>query len=151
DLELICLKCLEKEPRDRYATAAALADDLRRYLEGKPVTVCPVDAFTQAVKWVRRNPVLAGLMLAILLGCVGTTAAALVALTNARERAEAESARVDAEREASASARRQLDAEREQAAEKERRGRAEREAAVATAVQANDLQRIVDLVAAAER
>ncbi len=59
DLELICLKCLEKEPGDRYPTAAALADDLRRYLNREPVSIRPAGPIEKAVKWARRRPTLA--------------------------------------------------------------------------------------------
>ena len=59
DLELICLKCLEKDPDDRYPTAAALADDLRHYLNREPVSVRPAGLLERAVKWVRRRPTLA--------------------------------------------------------------------------------------------
>lgn len=62
DLETICLKCLEKPPKERYATADALADDLRLYLEGKPIKARPVGRVKRIGKWCRRNRLLSGLI-----------------------------------------------------------------------------------------
>jgi WD40 repeat protein len=78
DLEVITLKCLEKDPRKRYPSAAALAADLRRFLAGEPVVARPASAYERAVKWVRRNPMLSSLILVSLLAVAGMSVGAWV-------------------------------------------------------------------------
>jgi len=62
DLETICLKCLEKSPRKRYASSEALAEDLRCFLENKPITARPVRTWERLLKWARRRPAEAALL-----------------------------------------------------------------------------------------
>jgi serine/threonine-protein kinase len=70
DLETICLKCLNKEPTRRYADAAALAEDLRRYLRGEPIAARPAGTGESFARWVRRRPERAALVLGIILAAL---------------------------------------------------------------------------------
>jgi WD40 repeat protein len=62
DLETICLHCLHKEPGQRYASAAALAEDLRRFLAREPILARPVRVWDRVGKWARRRPAIAVLL-----------------------------------------------------------------------------------------
>jgi tetratricopeptide (TPR) repeat protein len=96
DLETICHKCLEKDPKKRYATAEALADDLRRFRSGEPVIARPAGTPERALKWARRRPTAAALAMVSFLVFLGLLIA--VPLVIARLRAVADMARADANR-----------------------------------------------------
>ena len=99
DLETICLKCLEKDGAKRYPTARELANDIGRFLEGRPILARPPSLFGRVAKVARRNPAAAlfavAAFCAVAAGGVGVVAhnarlqVALVATAAERDRADA--------------------------------------------------------------
>jgi serine/threonine protein kinase/WD40 repeat protein len=73
DLETIALKCLEKSIPRRYPTARAVADELRRFLDGRPIAARPVSRLERGWRWCWRNPVIAGLSAAVMLTLLVST------------------------------------------------------------------------------
>jgi serine/threonine-protein kinase len=90
DLETICLKCLEKAPDKRYASARALADDLGRFQANQPIAARRAGLAYRLGKWARRRPALAALVAVVLVATLGT--AALGIWYNARLRSAAQRA-----------------------------------------------------------
>ncbi len=98
DLEAICLKCLEKKPDARYASCAALADDLRRFLAGEPTCARPAGPIERLFKWSTRRPAMAALAVVSIAASVALVVAAVwhsVRVTQLYE--VAESRRLEAE------------------------------------------------------
>jgi tetratricopeptide (TPR) repeat protein/tRNA A-37 threonylcarbamoyl transferase component Bud32 len=71
DLETICLKCLQKDPRKRYSSALLLAEDLGRYLTGQPIQARRIGVGERLVKWARRRPAIAALIAVVALAALG--------------------------------------------------------------------------------
>ncbi|HEV3136558.1 MAG TPA: serine/threonine-protein kinase, partial [Pirellulales bacterium] len=91
DLEAICLKCLQKRQANRYATAAALASDLRRFLQGQATAARPLTMPRLLLKFARRRPELAGLLAVSLvasLSIIALTAVYVARLRSAQQAAE---------------------------------------------------------------
>lgn len=84
DLETICLKCLEKEPQRRYSSAGEMAEDVRRFLDHRPIRARRIGFWGRTTRWMRRNPAIAVLicaMIGFLLLALGT---AIVGYTTTR-------------------------------------------------------------------
>src|SRR5262249_30258996 len=134
DLETICLKAMAREPGRRYQTAAALADDLRRFLDGRPIQARPAGWLEKAWRWCRRNPAAAALtaalaawLLAVSVGAVIAVAAQRIA--DARDDAVAAQARAEDARVKEEQARRREErARRREANARQREAMARREA-----------------------
>jgi tetratricopeptide (TPR) repeat protein len=132
DLNVICLKCLHKQPARRYATAAALGDDLRRFLAGELIHARPAPAYERAAKWARRSPARATLLVSSVLTLVGVAAGILwhtrelgaaLALAQANER-EAVKQRGEAQQASREAAANLQTALREKSAAEQARGKA---------------------------
>jgi hypothetical protein len=102
ELEIICLKCLQKEPERRYHTAQELADDLQRFLAGEPIHARPIRWWQRTFKWAKRKPAAAALPgIATLLGIalIGVLAISQLYLKRGqREQERIAQVRFDAER-----------------------------------------------------
>ncbi len=96
DLSTICMKCLEKEPGARYATALALAEDIERWLRGEPIMARPVAPAERAWKWAKRKPLLASLW--VLITAISLIAAVSTAVLNRKLNREKKAATAAAER-----------------------------------------------------
>jgi tRNA A-37 threonylcarbamoyl transferase component Bud32/tetratricopeptide (TPR) repeat protein len=120
DLETICLKCLEKDPRRRYATARELVDELERFLLDEPIRARPVPPTEKLARWCRRYPATVGL--ATLVGLLVVMVVVVSTLSATRsKRAEREQTRLRQEAEAARAREAEL---REKAEDREKMARA---------------------------
>lgn len=92
DLETICLKCLEKDRANRYQSAADLAAELRRLIDGRPILARPISHTTRFLRWCRRQPLVATLVALVFTSLCGGTIVSTYFAVEASRRAEGEMA-----------------------------------------------------------
>jgi hypothetical protein len=134
--ETICLKCLEKEPAARYGSAEALAEDLEAWLKHEPIRARPSTWINRAMKWTRRDPVMASLALVSSVAALALAGVAFGLAYNGRLRAALDRA-ADAEKQA-----RKALAEADDAKAKEEGLRKQTQSALGAAQWAHYLQRL---------
>jgi serine/threonine-protein kinase len=128
DLETICLKCLHKDARRRYASAGALADDLHRFLNNEPIEARPTPAWERTVKWARRNPTRAALATVSGVLVLALTAGGFLFARYERSRAEREAdLRLEAEQQRDRAEEQERIARQQEQLATEARDRAEKE------------------------
>jgi tetratricopeptide (TPR) repeat protein/predicted Ser/Thr protein kinase len=98
DLDTICLKCLEKDPRRRYASAHELASDLNNWLDSRPITARRVGSAERAWLWCKRKPAVAALTAAVVLAAVCGTGAVIVVQARANRDLLASNTKLDEQR-----------------------------------------------------
>ncbi|MGO9915657.1 MAG: protein kinase domain-containing protein [Isosphaeraceae bacterium] len=117
DLETIIIKAMERDAKQRYATADALAADLRRFLEDRPIAARRTMAWERAIRWCRRNPVVASMTAAVFISLAVVAAVASIAYVQTKRSFDREAKQLEAviaaEASASRAAVRALEAERE--------------------------------------
>jgi len=127
DLETICLKCLQKEPKKRYASALALAGDLHRYLANEPIMARPGGTWERMFKWAKRRPAVAALLAVVVL----VTTAGFGGLAIAWREAETARDQAVAERQKAEEARKTEEEHRKEAEEAQKQADAARQAEAA--------------------
>ena len=75
DLEVICLKAIAKDRRERYGSAREMAEDLKRYVRGEPIRACPAGPVRRLLYWARRRPAVASLSVMALVALLAVVAA----------------------------------------------------------------------------
>src|SRR5262249_27685876 len=121
DLETICMQCLQKDPRRRYPTAQALADDLHAWLDSRPIAARRVGPAERAWLWCKRKPAVAALSAAILLALIAGTTGVVAVQSRANTRLSATNTQLKISNEALEQERRRVEVRERQAVEAIRR------------------------------